>query len=239
MSYRMEHNSRALDVRRDGTVIPTLLWEPEGGCKAVVLACHGGSGHKASPAIRAIVEALLPKGIAVLAIDGPVHGDRRDDGNLDPAVAKQSFRHAWRAGIGHTEIAKDFSAALDTLLEDNAFQGLPVGYIGVSMGTAYGIPLLGDDPRIHAAVIGLWSTTYPASDHLIDHARRIRCKVWFTQQWDDEFFDRTGTAELFDEIGSLDKRLVAYPGPHIELQGERLDDAIHFLVTRLTGAKPA
>lgn len=224
-----------LQVARNGHDVPTVVWAAPGRPLGLVLVCHGGSGHKESPAVLALASALVPLGLTVFAIDGPVHGDRRSDGDLDPAAAKNSFRAAWRSGIGRLDIAQDFSAALDALLKMPGHAGLPVGYIGVSMGTAYGIPLLAEEPRISAAAIGLWSTTYPASAHLIDYAKRIRCSVWFTQQWNDEFFDRAGTAELFDTIGASDKRLVAYPGPHRELEGERLADAVSFIASRLLG----
>lgn len=228
--------AQPLAVQRLDTPIPALLWRPAGRSRGIVLACHGGSGHKASPAVLAIARACTPLGFSVLAIDGPVHGDRRADGNLDPAVARTSFRTAWREGVGRTDMALDMSAALDALLQDPAHAKLPVGYIGVSMGTAYGIPLLAQDRRIIAAAIGLWSTTYPASGHLAEYAARIECPVWFTQQWNDEYFDREGTAALFDAIGAADKRLVAYPGPHKELEGERLTDAVAFIAGRLNRA---
>jgi len=35
-------------------------------------------------------------------------------------------------------------------------------------------------------------------------------------QWDDERFDRDGQLELFDILGSTDKRLHAYPGRHAD-----------------------
>ena len=124
-------------------------------------------------------------------------------------------------------------AALDALMRLPDYANLPVGYVGVSMGTAYGIPMLAVEPRIRAAAIGLWSTTYGASGHLAEFASRVRCDVWFTQQWNDEFFDRQGTLDLFDAIGTEDKRLVAYPGPHRELDGERLADAVAFVAGRL------
>jgi len=126
-------------------------------------------------------------------------------------------------------------AALDHVRATRRWPDLPVGYIGVSMGTAYGIPYLASDRRVQAAAIGLWSTNYAASGHLSGFAAQIRCPVWFTQQWDDEFFDREGTAQLFDALGTRDKRLVAYPGPHRALEGERLDDAVDFLAGRLLG----
>lgn len=224
-----------LNVVREGAKIPAIYWTPEVPERGIVLACHGGSGHKLSPPILAIAQTCLPLGLAVLAIDGPVHGERRTDGNLDPAVARQSFREAWRAGVGRSSMAHDMRAALDALLALPAHAGKPVGYIGVSMGTAYGLALLAEEPRIEAAAIGLWGSTYAASEHLPGQAALARCAVWFTVQWNDEFFDRESSLALFDAIGSADKRLVAYPGPHKELEGERLRDAVAFLANRLAG----
>lgn len=224
---------RALAVERGGAGIPAAYWAPAGAARGVVLACHGGSGHKKSNAILLIAQACLPLGLTVLAIDGPVHGERRDDGDLDPTVARQSFREAWRAGVGRTSMGEDMRAALDALMRLPGYASLPVGYVGVSMGTAYGIPMLAVETRIRAAAIGLWSTTYAASEHLAGLAARIRCDLWFTQQWNDEFFDRQGTLDLFDAMGSGNKRLVAYPGPHRELDGERLADAVAFIAGRL------
>lgn len=223
-----------LPVERAGAQIPAVYWQPAGASRGVVLACHGGSGHKKSNAILMIAQACVPLGLTVLAIDGPVHGDRRDDGNLDPVTARQSFRDAWRAGVGRTSMGEDMRAALDALVRLPGYADLPIGYIGVSMGTAYGMPLLATEPRVRAAAIGLWSTTYAASEHMAEFARQVRCDVWFTQQWNDEFFDRDGTLALFDAVGSQDKRLVVYPGPHRELDGERLTDAVAFVAGRLS-----
>lgn len=224
---------KSLSVARAGTRVPTVYWIPEGPSRGIVLASHGGSGHKLSPAVLAIAQACVPLGLTVLAIDGPVQGERREDGNLDAAVARQSFREAWRAGVGKTSMAEDWRAALDELLALPGLAELPIGYIGVSMGTAFGLPLLATEERIQAAALGLWGTTYAASEHLAEYAQHVKCPVWFTQQWNDEFFDREGTFALFDSIGSDDKRLVAYPGPHRELEGARLADAVSFIAGRL------
>jgi dienelactone hydrolase len=233
MTASNQSSPQSLAVERGGTRVPAVYWSPEGASRGIVLASHGGSGHKLSQAVLAIAQACTPLGLTVLAIDGPVQGERRDDGNLDPAAARTSFREAWRAGVGRTSIAEDWSAALDQLLILPGLSGIPVGYIGVSMGTAYGLPLLATESRIQAAALGLWGTTYAASEHLAEFAQRVRCPVWFTQQWNDEFFDREGTFALFDAIGSEDKRLVAYPGPHRELEGVRLGDAVSFIAARL------
>src|ERR1700712_5041053 len=92
-----------LAVSRDGADVPALAWVPASP-RATVVVGHGGSGHKASPAVLGIVEALVARRIATVAIDGPVHGERRSDGSLDPARAKEDFRAAWRAGVGHASM---------------------------------------------------------------------------------------------------------------------------------------
>lgn len=213
-----------------GRTVPGVYWLPEGEVRGLLLACHGGSGHKLSTAITAIVEEALPQGLAVVAIDGPVHGARRSDGALDKVSAITSFREAWKQGVGQLSMAEDMSAAASHVQQLCGLQHKPLLYIGVSMGTAYGLPLLAQDQRIAAAVVGLWSAGHVASDHLVEHARRITAPVWFSLQWDDEVFNRESTMDLYAAIGSVDKRLVAYPGLHKELEGQRLKDAMAFLV---------
>jgi alpha-beta hydrolase superfamily lysophospholipase len=221
------------DVAVGGRIVPAILWLPSTACTGLVVTCHGGGGHKEASSVLAIVERFVTAGCGVVSIDGPVHGERRTDGVLDPDIVRQEYRAAWRAGIAHLDMAEDFTAVLDEVMAAYLDTPVPIGYMGVSMGTAYGLPFIAQDPRISAAVIGLWSATHTASDHLVDFARKAKCAIWFTQQWNDELFDRAGTAQLFDALGSADKRLVAYPGPHKELEGERLDDAVAFMLKRL------
>lgn len=225
-----------LEVQSSGVPIPTVYWAPPQAPWGLVLSCHGGSGHKMSAGNLAIAAACASRGLALVAIDGPVHGDRRDDRCTDPQRAIESYREAWKQGVGSTSMGDDMSAALDAVQALPGYAHLPVGYIGVSMGTGYGIPFLSRERRVVAAAIGLWGMSYPASDHLWDHARRIDCAVWFTLQWDDPKFERSSTFELFDTIGAKDKRLVAYPGGHVELEGERLEDAVDFLEKRMRTA---
>jgi hypothetical protein len=48
-------------------------------------------------------------------------------------------------------------------------------------------------------------------------------------QWDDERFDRDGQLDLFDQLGSQDKRLHAYPGMHIANGPEAFEVQAAFL----------
>ena len=224
---------QSFSIEVSGRTVPGVYWLPSGAVRGVLLACHGGSGHKLSGAITAIVEEALPKGFAVVAIDGPVQGERRSDGLLDKVSAITSFRQAWKEGVGRLSMAEDMTAALEHVIALEDLGGKPVCYIGVSMGTAYGVPLLAGSDRFAAAVIGLWSCGHVASEHLAGFANQISVPVCFTMQWEDEVFNRQSTIELYEAIGSANKRLVAYPGPHRELEGQRLKESMAFLAQYL------
>lgn len=105
------------------------------------------------------------------------------------------------------------------------------------MGTIYGAPLVGNEPRISAAVLGLMGVVGP-SHYLLRvraAAAAITCPVLFVVQLEDELFTREQCLELFDALGSNDKRLHANPGLHPEVPVEELHHSIEFLTTRLRG----
>ena len=60
--------------------------------------------------------------------------------------------------------------------------------------------------------------------------RPVRCPVLFIVQWDDELFPRTSALELYDALGSSDKRLHAYPGRHGSVPAEAFDASEQFLL---------
>ena len=63
--------------------------------------------------------------------------------------------------------------------KDVPLKNIPVGYYGLSMGTAYGLPFLAVEKRIEAAVIGMWGSNYPNSGQLVEAARHVRSPVCF------------------------------------------------------------
>jgi len=64
-------------------------------------------------------------------------------------------------------------------------------------------------------------------------ARSISAVVLYHVQWDDEIFDRAGAFELFDTIGSQDKRMHVHPGKHGDFPQEAADATREFLAARL------
>ena len=65
-------------------------------------------------------------------------------------------------------------------------------------------------------------------------APNVTCPVLFMVQWDDEIFERGGALELFDAIGSRDKRMHVHPGKHGDFPPEAADATREFLAARLS-----
>ncbi len=222
-----------------GRKVPVAFWTPAegGGRKPLVLVGHGGSGHKKSSLVQDIALPLVRKhGYAVAAIDGPVHGARRA-AFAEGLPVRDEFLALWTAGGSVDPMIADWRAALDALCGLPEVDASAIGWKGISMGTAYGLPLVAAEPRIRAAVLGMWGLSYPNSGRLAEDAPKVGCAVLFQQKWDDELFTRESQIELFDRLGSTDKRLKVYMGGHKNPEGEQLQDILDFLVARLSGPR--
>ena len=228
---------RRFDVVRGTRTIPGLLWTPEGTqpAKALVLLGHGGKGDKRQGYILALARRLVRHhGFAAAAIDGPVHGERRDDVTTDGDADEAKFAQVWRDSPTITdEMVSDWRAVLDALQSTTALGSAPVGYWGLSMGTILGLPLVAAEPRISVAVLGLAGVAGPTKQRLADDAASIQCPVLFLAQWDDELFRRERVFELFGAIGSTDKRLHVNPGLHQDVPAEEFRASEQFLVRTL------
>lgn len=213
---------------------PVTVWLPMSQQRCpLVLVGHGGTGHKRSEFVLAVVGPLVrERGIAVAAMDGPVHGDRRQS-PAPPAAVRDEFRALWEAGGSVEPMVADWRAVLDALCAFREIDSTRIGYYGLSMGTAYGLPLLAAEPRIRAAVIGMWGTSRVNSQRLADDARAVRCPTLFSLQWNDELFTREGQFELFDALACERKSMSIYRGGHVNPGGARLDDIVHFLAREL------
>lgn len=223
--------TRLFDGDVDGRRVPGVLFSPDrwGGPRPVVLICHGGSQFKTHPGVLVFARRWVEQyGFHVAAIDGPIHGDRRDDGAFGDDIQAQ-FRDVWWAGNGMVdEMVADWRGALDFLVGQDDVDACRVGWYGLSMGTAYGIPLLKLEPRIGCALLGMWGTDFPNSERMAEDARAVTVPCAFQMRWSDEFFPREGQFDLFDRLGSSNKTLKAFLGGHSFPAGEQFEDIITF-----------
>ena len=226
MEFRLQVQERS---------VPGIVWLPSGakGSRPLVLVGHGGTGDKKAHFVQDAVRLLVQDfGFVVAAIDGPVHGDRRS-ASASPDELREEFRKAWDEQDTITPMVTDWRAVLDYLCRLPEVDPDAVGYYGISMGTAYGLPLVAAESRISRAVLGMWGLSRKHSDRLLADAWRIRCPLLFLQQWHDERFTREDQARLFDAFGSEDRRMYVYPGGHRDPDATRLADIAHFLTAGL------
>jgi dienelactone hydrolase len=215
---------RRFDLERESGIVPGILWTPAQHDRPLplVLMGHGGSGHKRADRQLMLARRLATVSqIAAAAIDGPYHGDR---------VPEMMDRRQYQEMLAAAGVEKvtdgmvdDWGATLDALSQLDAIDADRIAYVGFSMGTRFGLPYVaaaGD--RLRCAVLGknglrqgssmVGATTM--APRFTQDAPTIKVPLLFHVQWDDELFPRDGQFELFDLLGSSDKRLIAFPGPH-------------------------
>lgn len=224
----------ALEV--DGRTVPGVLWLPEAGTgpRPLVLLGHGATRHKRTDYLVALGRRLAADhGFAVAAIDAPGHGDRRAPGHDDDVTLFGDFLAEWSREGTVDDVVAEWQAAIDAVRDVEEVGDGPVGYWGLSMGTIYGVPLVAAEPRIQVAVFGLMGLLGPTRDRLATDAPSIACPVLFLQQWDDSLIPRAEVFELFEALGSVDKRLHAHPGDHAAVPVEEIAFSARFLARHL------
>lgn len=232
-------------LERDFTVgeVPGVLWSPPSGSRRapLVLMGHGGGTHKRAPAMSGRAHLLVTGGgFHVATIDAPGHGDRPRTAYDEREIAAMQQATATGEPVGpivvryNADLAEravpEWRATLDALqaLPEIGPDG-PVGYFGINMGTAIGVPLTASEPRITAAVFGQF---WP---ELAETARQVTVPIEFVLQWDDEHIPRESGLALFDAFASKEKTLHANAGRHKEVPRFEAESAVRFFVRHLTG----
>ena len=223
-------SERLFDVAVAGERVPAVIWTPEGarGHRPLVLMGHGGSQHKKIGSLAARARTYARKfGYAVLAIDAPGHGDRISREEAARLAEEVGARVRGEAAVPFTlmktmteraqRAVPERKAALD------AVQGLEfvgkhqrIGYWGVSMGTAIGVPFVAAEPRIGCAVFGL-AGLRSGNDAFEEAAKAISIPVEFVFQWEDAVAPRESGMGLFNAFGSKEKTMHINPGAHVEI----------------------
>ncbi|MFF1634545.1 alpha/beta hydrolase [Leifsonia sp. NPDC058248] len=236
-------------IERDFTLddVTGVFWSPASGSDhaPLVLLGHGGGLHKRAPGLVARAQHLVTTGgYAVATIDAPGHGDRTRSAQDRRWVAAMLRARAEGEPIG--PIVADYNSALaeravpEWRMVLDALQGLPevgadggVGYSGMTLASAIGLPLTVIEPRITAAIFG----GVLVYESLVEAARRITVPIQFLLPWDDAEIDRQSGLELFDAFGSTEKTLHANPGGHHQVPWFEAEDSIGFFARHLGSAR--
>ena len=218
--------------------IPGIVWMPEEAEKPLPLALfgHGGSGHKRVS--RALMLGRRLAGVsqfAMVAIDGPAHGARQGP-ELPDLYAEKGFDNVIDGMVD------DWLDTLACFSEMDVIDAHRAAYLGFSMGCRFGLPFVaaaGD--KLRCAALGKNALERRGEPNGADplglrfrkDAPNVKVPVLFHVQWDDELFSRESQCDLFDLIGSQDKRMVCYMGPHGKSSPEAVDDWCRFVESHL------
>lgn len=221
--------------------VPAILWLPRLPTQApICLLGHGGSSSKASARNERLGNALAYRGIAAIAIDGPFHGDR--------GAATQHVSDYQRRMIGFgivsviESMVADWLAALDAAYEVTGIDLNHCGYIGLSLGSRFGIPLAAElGQRLRCAVFGKFGLEQSARlppglgtpGFISDAARRLEAPLLLHAQRSDELFPFSGVLDLFDAFGSPDKAMLLRPGLHATTHPDDEQIWVDFVASRL------
>jgi dienelactone hydrolase len=221
---------------------PGAVWAPAGaqGTRPLILLGHGGGAHSTHPSVTGRARRYVTGGgYAVAALDAPGWGGRPTPREYEPynaeieellAAGKSPGNAYARRGVVAARLAiPEWRATIDALTAlDWIGPDARIGYWGVSLGTAIGLPLVAAEPRISAAVLGLMGLPT-----LEEPAARLTAPVEFHLQWDDEIVPRAAGLALFDAIGSPEKTLHANPGRHADVPSFEVESSARFFARHL------
>ena len=235
---------RSFLLRRPSGIVPGVLWSPGTvAAPPAVLLFHGGSGHKRSERHVRMGRWLASAGLAVIAVDGPYHGDRVAS-PMPPAVYQQLIADE---GIGPVtaRMTGDWLDVVSALAAEGLADDANAGVFAISMGVRFGLPVAAElGSGVRCAVFAKFGIRQTGLLHpgicdpglMLTAARALSSPVLYHVQWDDELFPRDGQFELFEALASADKCLIARSGPHT---GTHPDDEASWLEFIRTGTPGA
>ena len=134
------------------------------------------------------------------------------------------------------DMLADWTDAIELARTLPGFDTLKLGYLGLSMGSIFGIPFAASRDDMVTGIFGLLGIGDNAwGEHIGSAAGKIKFPLRFIVQLEDELFDRESCLRLFDAFGSDYKSIGASPGLHPEVPSDEIDIAFDFLRQHFSG----
>jgi hypothetical protein len=137
----------ALDISEEGGErVPAVLLLPANERAPAALLLHGYGSHKDQMA-ETVGRALLARGVASLAIDLPMHGERADPMEKMATQNPMALVGRWKAGQADALLAIGYLAARREIDRER------IALVGYSMGSFLGVEVAARSPRVKALVL--------------------------------------------------------------------------------------
>jgi predicted esterase len=217
--------------------VPSLVFLPEGEHERlpVVLMGHGAHLGKDDSIMQALCGALARVPAVVVIMDAPGHGERRD-----PALGDDEWNARVLERCGdpdvHTQLVAEWPLLLAATREAVPAASGRVAYAGFSMGSIFGLSIVGELADVDAALFVVGG--YVAGDRanavavnkLIEKgvARLGERPVLMVNMTRDESFPIARAIDVLESIPGPCSMQV-YVGGHTDLPPESMSGMLRFL----------
>jgi predicted esterase len=222
--------------------IPTLVFLPEerGDRLPFVLMGHGAHLGKDDPIMQLLCRALTRVPAAVAVMDAPGHGERRTPGLTDEEFETDVYRRIGDPAV-HEKLRAEWPLVAAATREAAPAVTGPVAYAGFSMGSIFGLSIVGDLPEVESAlfVVGGYVTDerpHSSSVNALIAAGLPRLagrNVMMVNMTADESFPINRAVEVLESIPGRPSMHV-YVGGHRDLPPESMSQMLRFLRRALT-----
>lgn len=130
----------------DGERVPAVFLIPTRTPAPAAVLVHGFTSRKERMA-ESVGLALLRRGVASLAVDLPLHGER--EGTIDRAAFRNPFELVRRWRLAVTECR----AAVQVLLGHPAVDATRIGLVGYSLGAFLGVTVAAAEADVRAVLL--------------------------------------------------------------------------------------
>lgn len=188
----------------------------------VVIGGHGKDNRRSAQYLRGPGLQWAQRGVTLVAADAPLHGDRAGERPVPRVtIADVDLLTRWVA---------DQRLLMDAV-EDRFGAGVPMAYLGMSMGAVMGCHLLAEDSRLRGGVLVVGGSTVVSvperfedvdddlaarlalTDPEVPAARIAPRPVLMLNADDDEIFSRRSALALYDALRPP-REIVFLPGRH-------------------------